>query len=317
MPSVIMDGRAPALRRSLSDHTRLGQTTGELDDALATTCSLPSSGGGMRRLGRYGAKDRERREVLALPLEDGSTLVLDCGEGSLSDARVVARIAHDEPPENSTVICELYLADETRGCCRPLAPEDLDPITHAALAASDLAIARILDSDGCRYRLRALAVDGSFPQLRWTASAGQGPEGAPEALTLRDVIARLESYDPPRAITVATLARFEEDDSPSTTVLRCELTRVLNSPVILNRGLREAVDRALATGATMSQIAIRCGRMKRDRRGKTSGETSWLARRIGRLPEGGQAEPTPWIHSATLALIAREGLGLNPNEVEV
>ena len=42
---------------------------------------------------------------------------------------------------------------------------------------------------------------------------------------------------------------------------------------------------------------MRCGRTKRDRRGGLSGETSWLGRRIGELPEGGEAEPTPWIHS--------------------
>jgi hypothetical protein len=67
----------------------------------------------------------------------------------------------------------------------------------------------------------------------------------------------------------------------------------------------------------MSEIAIRCGRFKRDRSGRRSGETSWLARRIGQMPEGGQARPTPWIHSDTLALIARDGLGLSPHEVEL
>jgi hypothetical protein len=67
----------------------------------------------------------------------------------------------------------------------------------------------------------------------------------------------------------------------------------------------------------MSEIAIRCGRVKRDRRGNESGETSWLARRLGLLPEGGQSTPTPWIHSDVLALIARSGLGLSPREVEL
>ena len=67
----------------------------------------------------------------------------------------------------------------------------------------------------------------------------------------------------------------------------------------------------------MSEIAIRCGRIKRDRRGNVSGETSWLARRIGLLPEGGGDEPTPWVHSDVLALIARDGLGVSPREVEL
>ena len=34
----------------------------------------------------------------------------------------------------------------------------------------------------------------------------------------------------------------------------------------------------------MSEIATRCGRVKRDSRGNESGETSWLARRLGILP---------------------------------
>jgi hypothetical protein len=67
----------------------------------------------------------------------------------------------------------------------------------------------------------------------------------------------------------------------------------------------------------MSEIAIRCGRRKWDQRGCESGETSWLARRIGMLPEGGESEPTPWVHSDVLALIACNGLGLAPCEVEL
>jgi hypothetical protein len=66
----------------------------------------------------------------------------------------------------------------------------------------------------------------------------------------------------------------------------------------------------------MSEIAMRCGRIKRDATGNESGETSWLARRLGLLPEGGRRHLTPWIHSDVLALIARDGLGLSPREVE-
>jgi len=94
--------------------------------------------------------------------------------------------------------------------------------------------------------------------------------------------------------------------------------RVQDSPIVLNRRLREVV---LATierqELSMSEIAIRCGRVKRDRKGNESGETSWLARRIGLLAEGGRDTPTPWIHSDVLALIARRGLGIGPREVEL
>jgi hypothetical protein len=96
------------------------------------------------------------------------------------------------------------------------------------------------------------------------------------------------------------------------------LERVQHSPIVLNRRLRETV---LATieqqQLSMSEIAIRCGRVKHDHAGNESGETSWLARRLGILPEGGRDTPTPWIHSDVLALIARAGLGISPREVEL
>jgi hypothetical protein len=114
------------------------------------------------------------------------------------------------------------------------------------------------------------------------------------------------------------LAASRSDRTLSTSCLTAELTRLDESPVVLNRRLREAVAHTLADGElSMSEIAMRCGRVKRDRRGRLSGETSWLARRIGQLPEGGEDQPTPWVHSDTLALIARDGLGMSPNEVEL
>ena len=67
---------------------------------------------------------------------------------------------------------------------------------------------------------------------------------------------------------------------------------------------------------SMSEIAIRCGRTKRDRKGNQSGDTSWLARRVGLLPDAGQSTPTPWVHSDVLGLIARQGLDISPLEVE-
>jgi hypothetical protein len=68
---------------------------------------------------------------------------------------------------------------------------------------------------------------------------------------------------------------------------------------------------------TMSEITIRCGRFKRDARGNCHGDTSWLARRIGLAPENGRGAPTPWVHSDVLALVARQGLGISPREVEL
>jgi hypothetical protein len=139
-------------------------------------------------------------------------------------------------------------------------------------------------------------------------------------VSVRDVVGSLESYEPVRTLTAEALPRHGENRAVSVSVsaLRAELVRMDGSRIVLNRGLREAVlDAVEAHGLSMSQIALRCGRVKYDARGNASGETSWLARRIGLAPEGGEREPTPWVHSEVLALIARAGLGISPREVEL
>jgi hypothetical protein len=158
----------------------------------------------------------------------------------------------------------------------------------------------------------------SIPELRWQSHPPSGAEGEPHPVSVREVVACLESYEPVRALTRTALTLHNGDSEVSTTVLRGELKRLLNSPIVLNRRLRTV---ALATidreGLSISELAIRCGRVKRDRRGNESGETSWLARRLGILPEAGRKAPTPWIHTDVLALIARRGLGISPREVEL
>jgi hypothetical protein len=121
-----------------------------------------------------------------------------------------------------------------------------------------------------------------------------------------------------RTLTERAIMLHEEDASIGLTRLASEFHRLCASPVVLNRGLREAVLEAIHRGGTsMSEIALRCGVVKRDRRGNISGETSWLARRIGVMPEGGERKITPWVHSDVLATIARKGLGVSPREVEL
>jgi hypothetical protein len=269
-----------------------------------------------RRLGGYIPLDAALpRELLAVTRGDASVLVIDCFAGSLGDARLVARIAPEESRENARIVCELYLADETRGRCRPLAADDLDPQAVAAVPPASAVSPDqlpVIECDARLYRVRTITSDARPPELRWTSSSADAADGTFDMVTLRDVVARLEDYEPARWITA-----HAELDGVSTCLLRCELERLACSRIVLNRGLREGVGRALAAGVTMSEIAMRCGRVKRDRRGNVSGETSWLGRRIGQLAEGGADAPTPWVHSNTLALIAREGLGVNPNEVEL
>lgn len=135
---------------------------------------------------------------------------------------------------------------------------------------------------------------------------------------MREAIASLESYEPVRTLTLRALALHRADPAVSTTILRLERDRIDASPILLNRGLRRAVlASTMGQGLSMSEIAIRCGRIRHDSRGNSSGETSWLARRLGIAPESGRSTPTPWIHSDVLALIARHGLGISPREVEL
>jgi hypothetical protein len=275
----------------------------------------------VQRLGQYAAPDGgHTREIVSLGRPDGSTLVIDRLAHPLADARLVAELAPDEPPENAKVVAELYLADATQGRCRRLTADDLDPANDSSAPGGNSPShhAALRDADGHIYRIRELASDGSLSELRWTRSRHPDHADPFEPVSLRDVVGALENYEPACSITARALAVHCERCDVSVCRLRGERERLTRSPIVLNRALREAVQRALTHDElSMSEIAIRCGRMKRDRSGSLSGETSWLARRIGRLPEGGQDQPTPWVHSDTLALIARDGLGVSPHEVEL
>ena len=66
------------------------------------------------------------REIVRLSLDDGSAPVIDRLSGTHGDARLLARLAADEPRENGQILCALYLADESKGKCRPVTSADLD-----------------------------------------------------------------------------------------------------------------------------------------------------------------------------------------------
>jgi hypothetical protein len=275
----------------------------------------------IRRLGKYPAPDNaDAREIVSVQRPDGGTLVIDWLSPSRADARVVAQLAPEEPPQNADIVVQMYLADPSRGRCRLLTEEDLRPAahsdSHAQTEETPAQPAPLRDAADHIYRIRELPVPGSARELRWTRSTHSGRTDPFEAVRLRDVVGSLEAYEPARTVTAQALAVHR--DGVSVSRLTGELERLACSPIVLNRGLREAVQLALARGElSMSEIAMRCGRIKRDSTGRVSGETSWLARRIGALPEGGEDRPTPWVHSDVLALIARDGLAVSPNEVEL
>jgi len=277
-------------------------------------------------LGRYTDRLGHSREVIAQQGPAATVLVVDRDAATHDDRRLVAHLAADEPAENAAVVCSDYLqaARCARARCRRLTDEDavrapLSEETEAELGVGSIPTdAELVDLLGCAYRLELLPTRMSIPELRWCRHRRAQPPGDPEPVSLREAVARLESYEPVRTLTLRALASHRDDAQVSTAALRAELARVQASPIVLNRGLREVV---LATierqELSMSEIAIRCGRVKRDCKGNQSGETSWLARRLGLLPEGGQSTPTPWIHSDVLGLIARCGLGIGPREVEL
>jgi hypothetical protein len=282
-----------------------------------------------KRLGAYTTPSGERREVVCVTGTAETRLLIDRIRGSARDARLVAHLAADEPAENAQRICDLYVADTDARACRSLTGEDFERasgegasspgarVPHSLHVDNGVShVGPLVDRRGRPYRLQPCDGCGSIEQLRWCRVAPEQPE-RPEPVSLRHVIGAVESYEPARTLTLMALERYAHDERVSTALLRGELERVSLSPIVLNRGLREAVQRRLASGElTMSEIAIRCGRLRRGERGAVSGETSWLARRIGQVPEAGHAEPTAWIHSDVLALIAR-GLCVSPNEVEL
>jgi hypothetical protein len=275
-------------------------------------------------LGRHRDPDAGQREVVALPGARGSVLVVDRDASTLGDWRLVAHLAADEPPENAAIVCEHYLRDTTGHWCRRVTAEDLWSVPFGEAgelepnpeAEAIPGSATLTDGQGRTYRLELCPSDMSIPELRWHRRSATAARSEP--VVMREVIASLESYEPVRAITSRALALHRGDPEISTSTLRTERARVERSEIVLNHGLRRAALAAVATqDLSMSEIAMRCGKIRCDARGKMSGETSWLARRLGLAPESGAAAPTPWIHTDVLALIARRGLGISPREVEL
>lgn len=273
-------------------------------------------------LAAYVAQSGRARQVVPRRGAAGSLLLIDRDAATLGDMRLIAHIAAEEPGRNVAIACAQYMRDVNGRWCRAVTGSDLDlvPATEiegAAADARDLGAAPLPlpDASGHGCQLRPVASGMSIPELRWCSTLG-GCD-APEVLSVRDVIGLLESYEPVRGMTAAAVVAHRDDPQMSVATLAVELERVCASRIVLNRGLREAVLAAVADERlSMSEIALRCGRVKQSSRGVRSGETTWLARRIG-LAGDGVGGPTPWVHSEVLGLIARRGLGIGPREVEL
>ena len=75
-------------------------------------------------LGTYRDCAGRARAVVARPGVGSSVLVIDQDAETLTDRRLVAHLAADEPAVNARVVAELYLADEEGRLARPLCERD-------------------------------------------------------------------------------------------------------------------------------------------------------------------------------------------------
>jgi len=173
------------------------------------------------RLGRYTDHNSgATREIVCVPGAGGSRLVVDRDALTGGDGRLVAHLASDEPPENDRIVTEVYIADDSKGNCRPVEAEDLELTPYTSSSPSTDCEAspdtELIDSDGVVYRIQETSEDGSFPELRWTSSTGSTGQEEPIAVTLRDVVARLEDYEPARTITSTVLTVHHDNRCLST-----------------------------------------------------------------------------------------------------
>ena len=267
-------------------------------------------------LGTYRDRAGRDRIVIARPGVGGSVLVIEQDAQTLTDRRLIAHLAADEPAVNARVVAELYLADDEGRRARALEDRDWATLPGGRDVPDEPAPpapGELLDARGRGYRLATVDDHRYGRQTRWVRRSGRP---RPEPVSLRTVVGALEAYEPVRALSRAALRRAPNRSEVH--ALARELDQLGRSPLVLNRALREAVQQRVRSGElSLSCIAARCGRGKHSSTGLRIGDTTWLQRRLGVLPEHGSSEPTPWIHTDVLALIARDGLGVEPREVEL
>ena len=174
-------------------------------------------------LGSYPDPRGRRREVIARAGAAGSVLVLDRDADTRGDVRLLAHLAADEPSENAALVCRRYLEDGSahRYRCPRLTPSDLlDEPFPAATSAEPVdeqgGRGRLLDGDGRAYALEPRRGSMSIPELRWRRHDPAPQMDGSETVSVREVVARLESYQPVCGMTLASLRKYEPDPGVST-----------------------------------------------------------------------------------------------------
>jgi hypothetical protein len=302
------------------DHIDLGADCGRAEIYTERKGALPMPSQ-PTDFGSYLDERRRRREIVCRAGATGSRLVIDRLAGAGADERLVAHLAADEPAKNARIVCEAYLAD-ARKACRRVQSEDFDraPVHEIAPPdeSSEVSVAgQLMDGSGCAYRLEPDWTENAVQEMRWRRLTPCA-NGRGEAVSVRSVIGALERYEPVLSLTRQAISNVASDPTLSCSVLCAQLRCIEKGRVVLNRRLREAVHDAVdQRELTLSEIAISCGRLRRRSQDCSRPDTTWVRRRIGDACDTTTGRPTAWVSSDVLALIAREGLGVDPREVEV
>ena len=265
---------------------------------------------------RYLADDG-LRELVLLDGADGSRLLVDRRETDGTDARLLAHLASDEPDANARLVCSEFLADASRGARRLRAtdfgaqPEGDGPGPQPSCVSPGGPHRRRRPAlfPALERNARRAALAPRVPPPGWRAAL---PQRARRRRGARGLRAGLRADSRRRGAVSSRPPGFGLDARRSS----CGASSRVRS-CSTGGCARLCSTRCSEHGTSFSAIAMACGRIKHDRRGNGSGETSWLARRVGLLPSTPGARPNPWVHSDTLALIARDGLGIAPREVEL
>jgi len=192
---------------------------------------------GERHLVAFTDRRGAREVVVTQGGVAGSVLVIDrAGQGG--DRVLVAQLFPEEPSTNADLLAAIYAEDCQSRRLRCAGPEQPSARQSGAaeLAPSEPEPPQggILQGSGCSYGIELAETGMSVPELRWMRT---DPRGCSVAVSVRDVVAGIQSYEPVLSTTMRLLAHHGAGDV-SRSVLRAELTRVLESPIVLNRRLR-------------------------------------------------------------------------------
>ena len=149
--------------------------------------------------------------------------------------------------------------------------------------------AALVDRLGAAYRSSRARRRMSIPELRWCRRGGAARRRAASACARRSPRWRATSRCGRSPCMRSRAARSAADDLHDRAACGAHARAGEPDRAQPTTARGRARRRSSAIKLSMSEIAIRCGRVKRDRRGNESGETSWLARRA-RAAAGGRAE---------------------------